>query len=172
MTATEQEKSMATVHIESADHAEQTLPDAERAKVAEAEAAEADKRKPAERFVEYVVPRRATASYVDEHGKRRTIASRPSEGHRHASVADDGSNSSRVGGASARARITPQDWAANGITGATQTLVWDFANSWRVPASALTTEQIAFLLEDDARINKLRASRFELVDGHGNKVDR
>lgn len=162
---------MAEVHIQPTDHAETAVPDVERAKAAEVEAAEAHTRKGAERFVEYVVPRRATASYVDEHGKRRPIVTRPSEAHRHASVANDGSYSSRVGVANARARITPQDWAANGITGATQTLVWDFTNNWRVPAAKLTAEQIDFLLNEDPRINKLPAPRFEVVDGNGNKVD-
>lgn len=157
--------------IQPTDRAETAVPDTERVKAAEVEAAEAHKRKPAERFVEYVVPRRATASYVDEHGKRRPLVTRPSEAHRHSSVANDGSYSSHVGVANARARITPGDWAANGITDATQTLVWDFNNNWRVPASKLTDEQITFLTEDDARINKLPAPRFELVDGHGNKVD-
>lgn len=163
---------MATEHIAPPEHATPAVSDVDRVKAAEVEAADAHKRKPAERFVEYVVPRRATASYVDEHGKRRPIVTRPSEAHRHASVANDGSYSSRVGVASARARITPQDWAANGITGATQTLVWDFSNNWRVPAAKLTAEQIDFLLVDDPRINKLPVPRFEVVDGNGNKVDR
>lgn len=157
--------------IQPTELAETAVPDAERAQVAEAEAAEAHKRKPVERFVEYVVPRRATASYVDEHGKRRPLVTRPSQPHRHATVANDGSNSSHVGVANARAKITPGDWAANGIEGPSQTLVWDFNNNWRVPAGKLTDEQITFLTEDDARINKLPAPRFELVDGHGNKVD-
>jgi hypothetical protein len=156
--------------IHSVEHAQVLPSDDEKAQAEKAEAAEAHKRKPAERFVEYVVPRRATTSYVDEHGNRKQIASRPSQAHRHASVADDGSYSSHIGAASARARITPQDWAANGIT-ATETLVWDFANNWRVSAAKLTDEQVTFLLEDDARINKLPAPRFELVDGHGKKVD-
>lgn len=158
-------------HIAPADQAETAVPDAVRVKAAEVEAAEVHKRKPVERFVEYVVPRRATASYVDEHGKRRPIVTRPSQAHRHATVANDGSPSSHIGVANARARITPGDWAANGIQGATQTLVWDFNNNWRVPASKLSSEQIDFLLNEDARINKLPAPRFELVDGHGNKVD-
>jgi hypothetical protein len=163
------------IHIESLieppPDATPVLPDEEKAAAAEQEAVQAKEAKPSERFVEYVVPRRASTSYVDEHGKRRPIVTRPSDPHAYASVADDGSYASRVGVASARAKITPHDWASNGISGATETLVWDFDNDWRVPARKLSAEQIDFLLTDDARINKLPSPRFELVDGNGNKVD-
>jgi hypothetical protein len=87
-------------------------------------------------------------------------------------VANDGSFASHVGTESARAKITPQDWAANGISGVTQTLVWDSTNEWRVPASKLSAEQIDFLLNDHPRINKLLSPPFALVDGNGNQVAR
>lgn len=166
---------MATGH-RSGSHTDIAPPDAaqpavsedEKAAAAEAKAAEAKKSKPTERFVEYLVPRRATASYIDEKGKRRKIETRPSEAHRLASVADDGSYSSRVGVANARADITPQQWAAVGIS-ATEKVVWEFGNDWRVPARQLSAEQIDYLLTEDRKHNGVR---FELVDGNGNKVDR
>jgi hypothetical protein len=153
--------------IEPPSDATPVLPDEEKAKAAEQQAAEAAEAKPSERFVEYVVPRRATASYVDEHGKRRPIVTRPSDPHAHASVANDGSYASSVGVASARAKISVQDWANVGIA-ANDTLVWDFGNNWRVPASRLSAEQIDYLLGEDRRYNGVR---FELVDGNGREVD-
>lgn len=160
------------VHVKPADDADPALSDEDKAKAAEDEAvaaAEVKKDAPHARFVEYVVPRRATASYVDEKGKRRPIVTRPSgEPHAHASVADDGSYSSRVGVANARATISVQDWARVGIS-ATEKVVWDFGNNWRVTAKKFTDEQLDFLFGEDRRINGVR---FELVDGNGNKVDR
>jgi hypothetical protein len=92
---------------------------------------------------------------------RRRIETRPS------GESDDGSYASRVGVASAVARIRPQDWPA-GIT-ASQNFVWDFTNNWRIPAAALSDEQIDCLLVEDRKYNGVR---FELVDGTGQKVDR
>lgn len=157
--------------IQPPDEATPAPSEDEKAQAAQAEAeaaAEAEKAKPDERFIEYVVPRRATASYIDEKGKRRKIETRPSEAHRHATVASDGSYSSRVGVANAKADISVQDWAAVGIS-ATDNQVWEFANDWRVPARRLSAEQIDYLLVEDRKYNGVR---FELVDGNGNSVDR
>jgi hypothetical protein len=160
---------MATEHgqIQPPDAATPALTEEEQAKAAEDEAAASAEAKPGERFVEYVVPRRATASYVDEHGKRRPIVTRPSEPHAYASQSAEPSYAARVGVASARAKISVQDWANVGIA-ANDTLVWDFGNNWRVPASRLSTEQIDYLLGEDRRYNGVR---FELVDGNGREVD-
>lgn len=150
--------------IEPVDSAQPAVSEDDKAKVAEAEAAadvEAANNAPTQRFVEFVLPRAATASYVDENGKRRRIETRPS------GEVDDGSYASRVGVASAEAVIRPQDWPAPIV--ADQTLRWDFANNWRVPAASLSVEQLDCLLIEDRRHNGVR---FELVDGTGRKVDR
>lgn len=156
--------------IEPADTAQEAVSDDVRAEAAQAEAAaaaEAAQNAPTARFLEYVVPRRAAATYVDERGQRRQIVTRPSEAHEHASTAPESSYASRVGVGNARAVIRSATWAQL-LGGEYDTVVWDFANNWRVPASQLSADQINYLLVDDRQYNGVR---FELVDGNGNKVD-
>lgn len=105
-----------------------------------------------ERFVQYVVPLRAA----------QQVVSRPS------GFQGDGSPASRVGVASAETSITPQQWNSVGVP-ATEPLVWNFDNNWRIPVSRLSELQLNYLLKDDRKYNGVR---FELVDGAGNKVDQ
>lgn len=149
--------------IASTDQAQPALSDADRDQ-AQADAAAAAGRPgdPNRRFVQYVTPRNAASSYVDEHGIRRKIVTRPSNPHAHALRPNTGSYASKIGVSSTKAQIRPETWAQLGIH-ATHTLVWDFSNGWRIPASRLTDEQLDYLLLNDPR--------FELVDGRGNKVD-
>lgn len=125
------------------DTAQPVLPDAEKAQAAaEAEAV----RDPNERFVQYVVPRNAAARAV----------TRPS-----GETAGGTSYASRIGDAIAVAEISPKDWAQVGIP-ASETLRWHRPNNWRVPEKRLSSEQLDYLLLNDAR--------FELVDRDGNLV--
>jgi hypothetical protein len=139
--------------IASPDQATQAPSDADKANAAaEAAAAAAAPPNPAARFVQYTVPRKAAARVV----------TRPSTEHPYAERPTEGGYASKIGVASARAEILPQHWAQLGIP-ATQKLVWEKGNNWRVPASRLSGEQLDYLLHND--------NRFELVDGAGRRVD-
>ncbi|MBI2702103.1 hypothetical protein [Mycobacterium sp. 23] len=141
-----------TPPIESTEGAAPAVSEDEKAQ-AQAQAAEQGESGDSdERFVQYVVPLRAAAQVV----------SRPS------GFQGDGSPSSRVGVASAETTISPQQWNAVGIP-ASEPLVWNFDNNWRIPVSKLSKLQLNYLLVDDRKYNGVR---FELVDGAGNKVDQ
>ncbi|OBJ08281.1 hypothetical protein [Mycobacterium sp. 1465703.0] len=106
---------------------------------ARAAAAEAAKGKPGDKFVLYLGPSNITRNKEDL--KKR---------------------STRLGEGT-YAEITPQQWAAVGIS-AKAAVKWTVANNWRVPVSAFTDEQLDYLLTN--------SKRFELIDGEGNPAER
>ncbi|TDL05454.1 hypothetical protein [Mycobacterium paragordonae] len=142
-----------TPPIEAPEGAAPAVSEDDKAKAAEAQAAkQAESGDKDARFVQYVIPLRAA----------QQVVSRPS------GFQGDGSPASRVGVASAETSITPQQWNAVGIP-ASEPLVWNFDNNWRIPVSKLSDLQLNYLLTEDRRYNGVR---FELVDGAGNKVDK
>lgn len=143
--------------IESPDAAETAMSEEEKeqAEADAAAAAAAEAADPTKRFVQYVVPKRAAGKVV----------SRPStEPHAYASRAAVDTVAAQVGVASAVARIHPHHFEQLGIEAPSDTVVWNFDNNWRVPASRFSAAALDYLLTND--------NRFELVDGSGKKVDR
>lgn len=120
------------------ENAAPAVSDDDKAK-ARAEAAEAAKDKPGDKFVLYLGPTNITRNKEDL--KKR---------------------STRLGEGT-YAEITPQQWAAVGIS-AKAAVKWNVANDWRLPVSAFTDEQLDYLLSN--------SKRFELVDRDGNPTER
>lgn len=124
--------------IQPVGQAQPAASDDDKANAEAAAAAELEAHPSKGKFVLYLGPRNVTAA-VDELKKRQPKL-----------------------GEGTFAEITAAQWNQAGVP-STRTHKWSLANSWTIPATQFSQEQIDYLLEN--------SKRFELVDSKGQKVD-
>jgi hypothetical protein len=125
--------------IAPAEQAQPAASDEDKARAEAAAAAAVESHPNKGQFVLYTGPRNAAAN-ADELQKR---APKLGEG--------------------TTAEISIAQWAQAGVT-STRSHRWSLSNSWRIPATQFTPEQLDYL--------QTNSKRFELVNEKGEKVDR